>query len=66
MTAKIYDIGDHMAFMCPCGSVHFTLIKTGNIECANCLQIMDRVWVKHTSTSKDNVDYQLKRFGGEQ
>jgi len=30
------NIEDHMAKACNCGSVHFNLLKSGEIECAEC------------------------------
>lgn len=32
----IENIEDHIAFACSCGCVNFNLLKSGNIECANC------------------------------
>jgi hypothetical protein len=32
----IPNIGDHLAFTCDCGSVHFHLLRTRRIECADC------------------------------
>lgn len=37
--AEIYDISDHKAFLCECGSVSFALLMSGRIECDKCLSI---------------------------
>lgn len=41
---KVEDIGDHMAFTCACGSVHFCLLKSGRIECSSCQQQINATW----------------------
>lgn len=33
---EIENIESHMAKACECGSVHFNLLKSGEIECADC------------------------------
>ena len=39
----ILNIDDHMALPCECGSVNFVLLKSGFVECANCLNMLDNV-----------------------
>jgi len=36
---NVYDIQDHMARLCKCGSAHFNLLKSGRMECAGCHEI---------------------------
>jgi len=35
-SSMIENIDDHKAYSCGCGSVHFNLLKSGNIECSGC------------------------------
>lgn len=37
--SKIINIDDHMAYICDCGSVHYNLLRSGKIECANCQKV---------------------------
>lgn len=33
---NVESIDDHRAYSCQCGSVHFNLLKSGNVECSSC------------------------------
>lgn len=46
MADKIKNIGNHMAFSCNCGSVHFNLLRDMQIECAKC-GVQFGNWLKH-------------------
>lgn len=47
----IEDISDHMALSCTCGSVGYSLLKSGKIECGKCLtKELDLHW--HTNDAK--------------
>ena len=41
---NVTNINDHLAFSCGCGSVKFSLLKSGGIECSNCLAVVDAQW----------------------
>jgi len=34
--ADVENINDHFAYVCDCGSVNFSLLKSGSIECNGC------------------------------
>lgn len=41
---NVTNINDHLAFSCGCGSVKFSLLKSGGIECSSCLAVVDAQW----------------------
>lgn len=40
---SIENLHDHMALACQCGSVLWSLLRSGSIECASCLQIAENL-----------------------
>ena len=40
----VYNIGDHMARSCACGSVNFALLMSGGVECNKCGCEQDMSW----------------------
>ena len=43
---EVENIEEHIAFACECGSVHFNLLKSGKIECANCQEREHMTWLE--------------------
>ena len=50
----LYNISDHMARTCDCGSVRFNLLRSGAIECDTCQQNQANLnWSESTMTLQD-------------
>lgn len=55
--ANVVEIGDHMALSCRCGHVKFNLLRTGNIECSKCSNILiDASWSCNNIKSAQNSE----------
>ena len=50
----LVDIGDHMARACECGCVRFNLLRSGNVECADCGEKQPNLtWSEEDGRAKD-------------
>ena len=43
----VENINNHMAYKCECGCVHFNLLRSNAIECADCQKVFGR-WNENT------------------
>ena len=43
--SNVENISSHMAKTCKCGSVNFSLLRSGEIECNFCTKKLTEIWV---------------------
>lgn len=53
--AEMYDLMQHMAKACECGSAKWHLLRNGQIECAKCATRPDGLnWSEHETDNQTN------------